>query len=141
MNTSESIIKLLKQWIRKYIRMGYSPKLLLEIVFNTIDKELESGEKKIVLYCGSYGGYDYSDEFLDYMKKYHNVEILQNNREIYHYIQQFAEFLKITIPEALQRASGKYCKLQVKEVPKYREYTIHEYDGNEYIEILNDFVN
>ena len=103
---------------------------------------MDSGEKKRILYCGSYGGYGYSDEFIEYIEKYHSIEELRdNNREVYHYIEQFAEFLKIPVSEALQRASGKYCKLKIKEVPKHREYTIHEYDGSEYIEVLNEFTN
>jgi hypothetical protein len=135
---------LAEKQIKQCIHMGYSPKLLLQKVFDTIDKELDFGEKKMVLYCGSYGGYGYSQKFQDYMKEYHNDELQihklsDNEREVFHYIEQFAKFLNISIEEALKKASGDYCKLYVKIVPKHRDYKIHEYDGSEYVEILNDF--
>lgn len=147
---------LVEKWVRQSIHMGYSPKKLLKNVFDTIDKELDFGEKKMVLYCGAYGGYNYSKEFAEFIKNYNNKKLdgffykddlelgterldETNDREVYHYIEEFAKFLKITPEEALERASGSYCKLRVKAVPKHRDYRIHEYDGCENVEILKDF--
>ena len=144
---------LVEKWIRQCIHMGYSPKRLLANVFDTIDKELDFGEVKYVLYCGAYGGYNYSTEFTDYIKKYHNKSLegvfykddlelgteTLGGREVYNYMEDFAKFLKIPVEEALERASGNYCKLKVKRVPKHRAYRIHEYDGCENVEILKDF--
>lgn len=139
-------IDLIEKHIRQFINMRYSPKLLLQKVFDTIDKELDVGEKKMVLYCGSYGGYGYSKEFTEYMKTHKKLTeddldslFLEREREIYYYIEQFAKFLNVSIEEALQKASGDYCKLYVEILPKHREYKIHEYDGCERIEILKDF--
>jgi hypothetical protein len=130
---------LVEKQLKQCIHMGMSPKLLLQKVFDTIDKELDFGEKKMVLYCGSYGGFGYSEEFTQYMEKYHEDAFSDDEREIYNYIEEFTTFLNISIEEALKRASGKYCELYVKTVPKHRDYKIHEYDGCEYVEILNDF--
>lgn len=144
---------LAEKWIRQCIHMGYSPKKLLHNVFNTIDKEINFGEKKYVLYCGSYGGYNYSKEFIKYLDEYHNKKLKGyffsedleigtddlEGREIYHYITQFAEFLNVSVEEALEKASGNSCNLEVKKVPKHRSYKIHEYDGAENVEVLQDF--
>jgi hypothetical protein len=128
---------LLKDILKKCLNNGYNPKELLSDVFNIIDKELDSNEVKYILYCGSYGGFDYSKEFKEYIKNYHSNTYFE--REMYSYIEEFAKFLNISIDEALKRASGDYCKLKVKTIPKHREYIIHEYDGAESIEILKDF--
>jgi hypothetical protein len=70
----------------------------------------------------SYGSFNYSKEFKEYIKNYYNNTYFE--REMY---------------EALKRASGYYCKLKVKTIPKHREYISHEYDGAESVEILKDF--
>lgn len=161
---SNEDIELVEKSIQKCIRDGYSPALLLKNIFATIDKELCNDEFRYILYCRSFGGFSYSKEFIDYlrnnnMKLNSNYEydydrskdsgceikedggmtVIPNSREIYHYIEQFAEFLNISVNEALKRASAKYCELEVEKVPKYRSYRINEYDGAENVEILNDF--
>jgi hypothetical protein len=121
--------------------MGTSPRELYHAVFNIIDKEVDFGEVKHVLYCKSYGGYDYSDEFKTFLEKHvSRVDLDELNREIYPYIIQFAESTNLSINEALKRASGDYCKLTVKVVPRHRKYIIREYDGCESVQVLNDFV-
>lgn len=155
-------IELLEKSIQKCIRDGYSPALLLKNIFATIDKELGDDEFRYVLYCGSFGGFGYSKEFIDYLKNNNmklnsnyeydydycrskdtgredGMTVIPNSREIYHHIEHFAEFLNISVNEALKRASAKYCELEVEKVPKYRSYRINEYDGAENVEILNDF--
>lgn len=128
----------LRDILKKCLDNGYNPKELLSDVFNIIDNTIDSGKVKYVLYCGSYGGFGYSNEFKEYMKD-HIDDRDTDKREIYNYIEEFAKFLNISIDEALKRASGDYCKLYVKKVPKHREYIIHEYDGAERVEILKDF--
>lgn len=158
---SNENIELVEKSIQKCIRDGYSPSLLLKNIFATIDKELCNDEFRYVLYCRSFGGFSYSKEFIDYLRNNNmklnsnyeydyynskakeeeekNMTVIRNSREIYHYIEQFAEFLNVPVNEALKRASGKYCELAVEKVPKYRSYRINEYDGAENVEILNDF--
>lgn len=129
----------LEEVIKTCIHMGASPKQIYLKVFNIIDKQIDIGEVKHVLYCASYGGYGYSEEFERFLNQYQYT--YENDREyIYPYIIKFAQSLNISIDEAIKRASGNYCTLAVEIVPKHREYIIHEYDGAEKVEILNDFV-
>lgn len=129
----------LEEVVKLCIHMGTSPKEIYRKVFNIIDKEIDVGEVKHVLYCASYGGYGYSEEFKTFLEE-RKLEDDSDDREIYPYIIKFAESLNISIDEALKKASGKYCELAFKIVPKHREYIIHEYDGAESVEILKDFV-
>lgn len=130
----------LEEVVKSCIHMGISPKDIYLKVFNIIDKEIDVGEVKHVLYCASYGGYGYSEEFKTFLDQHQLMLTCGDDREIYPYIIKFAQSLNISIDEALTKASGKYCKLAVKIVPKHREYIIHEYDGAESVEILNNFV-
>lgn len=130
----------LEEVVKLCIHMGISPKEIYLKVFNIIDQEIDVGEVKHVLYCESYGGYGYSKEFITFLKNHIlNDDLDDDDREIYPHIIKFAQSLNISIDEALKKASGDYCKLAVKIVPKHREYIIHEYDGAESVEILNDF--
>lgn len=128
----------LEEVVKLYIHMGTSPKEIYRKVFNIIDKEIDVGEVKHVLYCASYGGYGYSEEFKTFLEE-RKLEDDSDDREIYPYIIEFAESLNISIDEALKKASGDYCELAVKIIPKHRKYIIHEYDGAESVEILKDF--
>lgn len=131
----------LEKVVKLCIHMGTSPNEVYRTVFNIIDKEIDFGEVKHVLYCASYGGYGYSNEFKAFLKRYQkDIDENDDDREVYPYIVQFTKSLNLTIDEALKRASGDYCKLAVKVVPKHRKYTIHEYDGAESVQILKDFV-
>jgi hypothetical protein len=127
----------LERVVKLCIHMGISPKEMYLSVFNIIDKEIDAGEVKYVLYCKSYGGYGYSNEFQEFLKE---KQCNKNDREIYEYIVLYADSLNLSINEALKKASGDYCKLDVKVIPKHRKYIIREYDGFENVEILQDFM-
>jgi hypothetical protein len=136
----------LKNIIKEYLE-DTNPNELFKTIFNIMDKELDKNEIKHVVYNGAFGGYGYSEEFIKYMEdnRYNDIinisQYRYDKREyVYKYIKKFALFLNITNEQALKRASGKYAKLYVKEVPKHRKYKIEEYDGNEAVIILNDFV-
>jgi hypothetical protein len=135
----------LEKVVKLCIHMGTPPKEVYRTVFNIIDKEIDFGEVKYVLYCKSFGGYGYSDEFSQFLHQHYNnnnndESDTDSDREIYSYIILFAQSLNVSINEALKKASGDYCKLAVQIVPKHRKYTIHEYDGAESVQILKDFV-
>jgi hypothetical protein len=106
----------LERVVKLCIHMGISPKEMYLSVFNIIDKEIDAGEFLKEKQCN------------------------KNDREIYEYIILYADSLNLSIDEALKRASGDYCKLDVKVIPKHRKYIIREYDGFENVEILQDFM-
>ena len=149
----QSSNEILHYIVKQNIRDGESPSQLLKDIFNTIDNILDTGKKTAVLYCTCFGGFGYSDEFCPFIKNTFNVYTLDaifedhiaddmtinHSREIYPYIEAFAQHLNVSIDEALRRASGKYCKLAIKWVPAHRKYRIDEYDGAESVTVLNDF--
>jgi len=129
----------LEKWLKLSLNAGCSPKQLFENVFNTIEKEIATGEYKHVFYCGCFGGFGYSETFYSFVRTHFDKHLTPSHREVYHYIVKFAETLGSPMDIALEKASERYCKLKVKLVPKHRAYKIHEYDGFETVEILNDF--
>lgn len=143
--------EVLKSAVRQCIAEGHSPSKIHEDTFSIIDNQIDSGDVIHVLYNTCYGGFGFSDEFLKYVEDIedkcngntHNEDIedkCDSKRESYYqYIKSFAESKNITIEEALAAASGQYCQLAVKAVPRHRKYTIHEYDGTEWVEVLREF--
>jgi hypothetical protein len=139
-NQVQEILTLVKQCISK----GYSPKKLLEQVFETIDKEIDNGKTNNVLFCASYGGFGLSNEFYEYQRQNPQLDAqlshVRNYREKeYFFIEKMASDMNITLEEALKKSSDEYCDLDVWSVPKHRLYTIREYDGQESIQVLKDF--
>ncbi len=137
----------LKQLIKRRNELNIDPSILLDSIFSIMDKELDTGEVKKILYCSCYGGFGYSKEFLEFMsnegndlkESYRDLE----NRELYNKIVDFANSFepKLSITEALEKASSEYCELSIEDVPSHRSYHINEYDGSEYVAIENDFTS
>jgi hypothetical protein len=126
-----------QQSIKMYLKNGHSPNKLLNNIYNLIDKEINTNETKMILYNACYGGFGFSRDFSDFAKS-HGEDLTNDREDSYYYIELYAKHYNITINQALEQASGEYSKLKVKEIPIYKNYRIHEYDGNENIEILND---
>lgn len=139
--------------IRTCIHLGKSPKKLYKQIFNIVDKEINNGEVIKVLYNATYGGFGYSIEFAEFLKDKRDILLEEHfyknslefgttkidREDVYPFILEFAKFHNITESEALSRASGKYCKLEIKNVPVHRDYEIIEYDGCENVIIKNNF--
>jgi hypothetical protein len=134
----------LEQWIVNSIDKGISPNKLLQDIFSIIDKKLKldnSNEYKQVLYCDMYGGFYYKQEFKDFVRLHFNVRLNSNHREVYDYIEAYAQFLNISIEEVLEKLSTPYFKLYLYHVPKHRAYRIISHNASEYVEILREFFN
>jgi hypothetical protein len=111
----------------------------LQNVFTTIDKEIDCGEVKYVLYNEKSLDYSYSHEFITFLQN-HYPTIKPSNREILHCIDHFANLQNVSLIDALAKASGINCTLRVEIVPKHKHYIISKCGGRERVAIQNEFV-
>ena len=77
-----------------------------------------------VLYNAKYGGFSFSDAFVDEFKKRHPEKKCKNGRTDPDVIALFEEM-------GSERSSGRCANLQIEEIPDDVEFEIDEYDGME----------
>lgn len=87
---------------------------------------------KKVLICASYGGFGFSDEFINHMKQFpqYNKDLSRDDQFLVEQAEQFG----------LKKASGFLCELEIQHIPDGVEYSIHEYDGYEHINEIYIYV-
>lgn len=92
----------------------------------------------------SYGGFGLSDEAIELYGKYNNLNLIKQGKSYYidddyrnnfnhRYIKRDDPILIRVVNELGDKANGKYSKLKIVEIPSDVQYTIEEYDGDEWI--------
>ena len=82
-----------------------------------------------VLYNNCYGGFSFSNEFMEEVKK--RYPELKLDYYVSHKLRSDPRILEVFEEFGSGRSSGPYSKIKVREIPDNVEYDIHDYDGME----------
>ena len=110
---------------------------LNDVCRTTLIDLIEDKDTLIPVVCNyEFGGYGYSEEFLQFCKDLHVEDsVLFNRTEVYYYIMQFGRHCGADAKDVermgLSRAGWRESALSVKWMKKSHGYKIEEYDGFE----------
>ncbi|KAJ3043882.1 hypothetical protein HDV00_003920 [Rhizophlyctis rosea] len=133
------------------LRNGCQPQSIVDHVFATLDKALDTHQAKRVVYHPGWKSYEFSQDFKAWMRKHHpkysdwlefedeDIQYdLMDNRELMEVlVDGYARDKGITFEDALSSISQGVLK--VKSVPAHRDSIIHEYDGSESVGVATRF--
>ena len=111
----------------------HSPQQIMSECHKVLIKHIDNSAEDVkipILYCAQYGGFGFSDEFLEFL----GLDFIVDGRDLYEDVLRFGRSLepcKDPLKLGLERASGRHCTLAVAYVRKTRGYNITEYDGKE----------
>lgn len=82
-----------------------------------------------VLYNDCYGGFSFSEEFLEELKRRHPEKEF---KDYYHQgLRDDPDTIALFEEWGSKRSSGHFSKIELDEIPDGVEYDIREYDGQE----------
>ena len=86
-----------------------------------------------ILINSCYGGYGLSEDFVSHINKLTEGQLV-NTQELYDRANPL--IVEEAIKFGLDKASGTSADLTVQEIPDNCHYSVHEYDGMEYIDAI-----
>jgi hypothetical protein len=127
----------LKIFVEDFIdKEKVNPNDLMKMLFKIINDKIDRNKTKNILYNNCFGGFQFSDEFLNFVGS--NYEPNKKENDMYNVIIDFGIYNKISEEISLKRASGKYSNLAVAKVPSHLKYTINEHDGCESVNFVKE---
>jgi hypothetical protein len=77
-----------------------------------------------------HGGFGFSDAFIEFLKS-HGITSKGDGEDL----RTDERVIDLAMEFGLEKASGPYAKLKIRDIPPFYEYDVDEYDGHESLKL------